>query len=94
MKEHSVNDFSRVLDSAFGENKYPLQLTGDLDDLLYSMDAVANEIRDLIAKGSDHDRHAVKKVLFGLRVKLQEDLPMIFKDVIAGIDKAIGPMEA
>ena len=93
MPEALIREFAQFLNASIGVGRYPPALAGDLADLVDSMEAVCSRLREGLLKETPTDRATLDEVLFGLRIELQDDFPMIFRDVISGIDHTIGKFE-
>ena len=67
-------------------------LVGDLDNVILECRDTIREVESVISAG-ERGADNVRSALYVVRLKLKDHLPMLFEDVIQGIDELIGPDE-
>lgn len=61
-------------------------LVGDLDDLAFTLDQIRHELAALFAESGKLGREEVRRRLYGLEIRLEEDLPMVIADVLPALN--------
>lgn len=85
-----IADFSRSLARFFKRDELPLQVTGDLADLLGTAEQLCERLREIADKGEKLPKKELKRQLFVVQIMLEQDLPMIFADLVPPLRKLSG----
>ena len=86
-----VRNIYRLLDSAFGEGKYPAPLGTDLDCLRWNHPKFAENLDAVLGSDNTISREEMELFLHGVRSELRGHLQMLANDVCSAIDQLIGP---
>jgi hypothetical protein len=91
MSDHlTIDDFHRSLSSFIDSGKLPREALGDLDDLLMTAESLCHLLREIGAAGEQDGQQAKRKMLFRLQILIEQDLPLIFNDLVPVLRQLTG----
>ena len=75
-----------ALETTFGRGAFPLEMVGDLDDLAETLRKTLSQV-EAFYEGDSTDPESLRRQLYVLEIALEDDLPMIFKDLLSSLRK-------
>jgi hypothetical protein len=85
-REIWLKSFEQALVRIYGRDGFPRALVGDLDDLLFTLEDTASILRAL-AMATNLDRKELDLHLYHIQIAIEEDLPMIFRDLLPAMKR-------
>lgn len=88
--EPLIDSYSRSLEPFLKQDELPREVVGDLDDLLGTAEQLCECLREIARNGEQLPKKELKSRLFVIQIMIEQDLPMIFADLLPPLRKLSG----
>jgi hypothetical protein len=90
MTDSRLADLKRSLASLVEKGGLPGQVVVDLDDLLLTSENLCALLAEIAQEGANWPPSQLKSKLFQVQIMIEQDLPMIFADLLPPLQRLSG----
>lgn len=85
-----LSEFARSLAPLLETEDLPREMVGDLDDLLFTSEQLCALLVEIAKEGANWSPAQLKSKLFKVQIMIEQDLPLIFDDLLPPLQKLSG----